>query len=192
MTRIIDLRKRIIKESIPSPVESGPVLTVSPRANQPAAKTPKEFFWEAPLSYHDPQKKYLTLAITAGLSVGAGAMFFFRQNTLTAIFMTVSALVLVLYTNKKPAISEIAINELGIAVDNQPYAYKELKSFWVDYTPGNTKELSLESKKWYLPYIKISIENQNPVELRTMLANFLPEKEHEISLTDAIGKKLGL
>lgn len=106
--------------------------------------------------------------------------------------MIVSALVLMLYTNKKPTTSEITINELGVAVDNQLYAFKELKSFWVEYAPGNVKELSLESKKWFLPYTKISIENQNPIELRTMLTNFLPEKEHEISLIDIVGKKLGL
>ncbi len=197
MPRIVDLRKQSIKESVPSPVETRPVLTVPTSTPIPArteneSLTPREFFWEAPLSYHNPKKKYLTSTITAGLLIGAGAMFFFHQNSLTAIFMIVSALVLMLYTNKKPTMSKITINELGVAVDNQLYAYKELKSFWIDYVPGNIKELSLESKKWYLPYTKISFENQNPIELRNMLTNFLPEREHEVSLIDIISKKMGL
>lgn len=191
MTRIIDLRKRIVKESIPSPVESRPVLTIPARAEN-KSPSPREFFWETSMYCAEPRKKYLSFTLTAGLLIGSGAMIFFHKNTLTAIFMFVSASVLTLYTNKKPAISQIAINELGIAIDNQLYAFKELKSFWVEYAPGNVKELSLESKKWYLPYTKISIENQNPIDLRTMLANFIPEKEHEISLIDVISKKLGL
>ena len=88
-------------------------------------------------------------------------------------------------------VREVA-NELGISIDNQPYSYKELKSFWIEYALGDIKELSLESKKWYLPYIKISIENQNPMELRAMLSNFLPEKEHEVSLIDLFAQKLGM
>lgn len=191
MTRIIDLRKRIVKEPIPPPVESGPVFTIPARAENKSTAT-REFFWKTSLFYANPKKKYLLFALAAGLLIGAGVMIFFHKNTLTAILMIVSAMVLILYANKKPTKSQVAINELGITIDNRPFTYKELKSFWIEYAPGNVKELSLESKKWYLPYTKISIENQNPIELRTMLVNFLPEKEHEISLIDIVGKKLGL
>ena len=185
MPRTIDLRKKNAKLQVYSPAKTGPVLTVSPAA------LPRKFFWETTLWQNNSGKKY-AFAVIAGLLSGAGAIIFFNKNLLTAIFMIISAAVLTLYTNKKPSVSQISINESGISIDGQPYAYKELKSFWLQYTPGDAKELSLESKKWYLPYIKINIENQNPMELRAMLSNFIPEKEHEISLIDIIGKKIGL
>jgi len=72
------------------------------------------------------------------------------------------------------------------------YYYKELKSFWIDYNPNGSKELSLETRKWYLPYIKISIEEENPVGLRSFMIDFVPEKMHEPSLIDFISRKIGL
>ena len=72
------------------------------------------------------------------------------------------------------------------------YYHKDLKSFWIEYNPEWLKELSLESAKWYMPYIKVLLNEQNPVEVRALIVNFLPEKEHEISLVDHVGRKLGL
>ena len=191
MPRTIDLRNKSAEQPTLSPVKAGPVLTM-PARTENKSSFPREFFWEAPLFYHNSQKKYFAFTVIAGLFAGAGAMIFFHKNTLTVVSMIMSALVLILYTNKKSEMSQISINELGISIDNQPYSYKELKSFWIEYALGDIKELSLESKKWYLPYIKISIENQNPMELRAMLSNFLPEKEHEVSLIDLFAQKLGM
>ena len=99
---------------------------------------------------------------------------------------------LILYANKKPTISKVVVNQAGVIIDGHSYHYKELKSFWLDYNPSGLKELSLEAKKWYMPYVKISIENQNPVELRSLMINFITEKEHEKSLVDLISRKIGL
>lgn len=119
-------------------------------------------------------------------------MLFFNKDTLTAIFFILSSLVLILYSNKMPEISKVTINQTGIAVGNNLYYYRDLKSFWIHYDPGNIKELSLESKKWYVPYVKISIENSSPIHIRSLLINFIPEREHEHSLVDIVSKKIGL
>jgi hypothetical protein len=106
--------------------------------------------------------------------------------------MITASLVLILYGNQKPTISKITVNQTGILVDGNMYYYKDLKSFWIEYTPGGAKELSIESARWYMPYVKILLNEQNPIEVRSLVINFLPEQEHENSLADHIGKKLGL
>ena len=120
------------------------------------------------------------------------AMLFTNQDSLMAAFLLLASLVLVLYSNKKPEITEIVISQNGVAVGNKIYYYKDLKSFWIHYNPGEAKELSLELRKWYFPYLRILIENENPLTLRSFLIKFLPEKEHENSLVDIISRKLGL
>ena len=202
MTRIVNLRKKVYKnETAPAvkteqfsvePEKPKQVIetTAAPAPEKPVESS-KKIEWEAPSFYYNPQKKYLTL-IVIGLFCGAGAMLFYRMDTLTAIFLILSSLVLILYANKKPALSKIIVSHAGVIIDDHAYYYKDLKSFWLDYEPNGPKELSLEARKWYMPYVKVSIENQNPVEIRSLMINFIAEREHEKSLVDLISRKMGL
>jgi|SRR3989344_3708847 len=169
MNQIVDLRKKIEKKE----------------------EKIARFEWEAPSFYYNPQKKYLALVVII-LLCSAGVIIFYRMDTLTAILLILSSVVLILYANKKPTISRVVVNNTGIIIDNHTYYYKELKSFWLDYHPNGLKEISLEARKWYMPYVKISIENQNPLEIRSLIINFVTEKEHEKSLIDLISRKIGL
>jgi hypothetical protein len=201
MTRIVDLRKKTEKkESIPViekvSLVKKEVREIKEKAPTPIITTPlsekdSRFEWEAPSFYYNPQKKYLALVVIL-LFCGAGALLFYNQDALTAIFLILSSLVIILYSNKKPTISKVIVNQAGVTIDDNAYYYKDLKSFWLDYDPNGPKELSLEAKKWYLPYVKISIENQSPAELRSLMIDFIAEKEHEKSLVDLISRKIGL
>lgn len=147
--------------------------------------------WEAPSFYYNPQKRYLYL-IEAALLAGATGLLVFKQDILTSVFLILSSLVLFLYGRQKPVLSKITVDRSGISVNDIMYYHRDLKTFWIEYSLGGPKELSLESAKWYMPYIKILLNSQNPVEVRSFLINFLPEKEHEISLVEHIGRRLGL
>ncbi len=197
MTRVVDLRKKLeTKESAPV-IEKKPLVekkikeeAPSPIVNPLPTKTDR-FEWEAPSFYHNPQKKYLAIVVTV-LFLGAGALIFYNKDILMAIFLILSSLVIILYANKQPTISRVVVSQAGVTIDDKAYNYRDLRSFWLDFDPHGLKELSLEPKKWYLPYIKISIENQGPVELRSLMVKFIAEKEHEKSLVDLISKKIGL
>ena len=197
MSKILDLRKKPApgKKFGQPPLKPGEEVAVAQKATKTTQQlSPKDsphIFWEAPSFYYNPQKRYLSVLIVA-LLTGAIALLIFKYSTLTSIFLILSSLVLLLYGNQKPTISKISVNQSGILVDDIMYNYKDLKSFWIEYNPGGPKELSIESAKWYMPYVKILLNNQNPVELRSLIISFLPEKEHENSLIDHIGRKLGL
>ena len=202
MARIVDLRK--LKKKVEEPPKKiGEPLIVPQKSELTTpdvvttsgvpepVKSPLRFEWEAPSFYYNPQKKYLALVVIA-LMAGAAALLFYDRDMLLAIFLMLSSLVLVLYTNKKPDMSKISVDQTGISINNRVYYYKELKSFWIDYNPHGLKELSLEAKKWYLPHIKVSLEQEDPLELRSLMINFVPERVHEQSLVDHIARKLGL
>lgn len=197
MAHLVDLRKQKNKaEEPPKKIEEPLVVPASePETVEPVktdkAKSPPRFDWEAPSFYYNPQKKYLSLLVMA-LMAGAAALLFYARDTLLAIFLMLSSLVLVLYANKKPDMSKISIDQMGISINDRMYYYKELKSFWIDYSPNGPKELSLEARKWYLPHIKVSLEKEDPLELRSLMINFVPERVHEQSLVDYIARKLGI
>ncbi len=190
MVKILDLRNKQKNPVVKQPIKILPKKEIAPVKVASNQDRP-ELSWEAPSFYFNPQKKYLALLVIA-LALGGGAMLFFSKDRLTAIFMLLSSSVLVLYSNKKPEVSKIRIDQAGITIGDVLYYYKDLKSFWIHYDPGNIKELSIESRRWYLPYVKVSIENKNPLIIRSLLVNFLAEKEHEHSLVDIIARKIGL
>lgn len=199
MAKILDLRKKParIPQSLQRrgeeiKVDKKLAVALPDEVNlAPEKRKELEIFWKAPSFYYNPQKKYLSLIVIA-LLAGAAALLIFKYDTLTSIFLILSSLVLLLYSKQKPIISKIIVDQSGISVDGVTHYYKDLKSFWIEYNPGGSKELSLESAKWYMPYIKVLLNGQNPVEVRSLMVNFLPEKEHENSLVDYIGRKLGL
>ena len=188
MSKILDLRKgraKIQKDPQKQKEEVKVVEKVFVENKNP------QISWEAPSFYYNPQKRYLSL-VMAALIVGATALIIFKRDTLTSIFLMLASVVLLLYSKQKPTVSKIIVGQTGVLVDDIMYHYKDLKSFWIEYNPGGPKELSLESAKWYMPYVKVLLSGQNPVEVRSLIVNFLPEKEHENSLVDHIGRKLGL
>ena len=196
MPQVLDLRKKaqqkIQQKRAFKKDPASTVLEVGAKTN-PLSEihSPPQIQWQAQSFHFNPQKRYLSLIIAA-LTTGGVAMLFLHKDTLTAIFLLLSSLVLMLYSNKRPEISKITINQVGIEIGEIIYYYKDLKSFWINYEPGSFKELSLESRKWYLPYVKVSIDNKNPLVIRSLLINFLAEKEHEHSLVDIIARRIGL
>jgi len=191
MAQLLDLRKKPKKENITKEQQIKIVRKETDTTPPLSGPTAPQISWTAPSFYFNPQKKYLSLVVIALAAAGIG-MLVWNRDTLTAIFMLLSSLVLILYSNKKPEVSKINIDHRGIEVGETLYTYKDLKSFWIHYDPGNLKELSIESRKWYMPYVKVSIEDKNPLVIRSLLVNFLPEKEHEHSLVDIIARKIGL
>ena len=193
MPKILNLRKKGVPQThkIISQPPHKPRKEIKFAEKVSAENQSPQISWEAPSFYYNPQKRYLSLVIGA-LLAGAVALLIFRYDALTSVFLILSSLVLLLYSKQKPIISKIIVNQSGISVDDIVYHYKELKSFWIEYNHGGPKELSLESAKWYMPYVKVLLNDQNPIEVRSLVINFLPEKEHENSLVDHIGRRLGL
>jgi len=185
MTKVIDLRQKRGKTS------QRTIFVVKKSVTPPTQNQPPRIVWEAPSFYFNPQKRYLSMVIIALVSAG-GSMLLFSGDMLMAIFLLLSSLVLILYSTKRPEISKIMIDPRGITIGDATHHYKDIRSFWLHYDPGNLKELSLELKKWYMPYVKVSIADKNPLIIRSILVNFLPEKEHEHSLVDIIARKIGL
>ena len=94
---------------------------------------------------------------------------------------------------RKPREIEYEINPVGIRVGEILHRYGEIVSFWIEYDPAlEIRELSIQLKKWYMPYIKIPLTEQNPVRLRLALLEFLPEIEHKDTLVEILARKLGI
>jgi len=148
--------------------------------------------WSGPLYIHRPDMKIIVV-VSLTLFAIAALMQIFQKNIITTIFFGLLGVVILIRAGKKPEVVDFEINPLGIKVGERLYGFREIKSFWIEYDPAlDIRELSLQLKKWYHTYVKIPIYEQNPVQLRLVLLNFLPEVEHKDTLADTVSRRLGL
>lgn len=182
LRRIIDLRKKIA----PIP-EAG--------AKPPTEEAQGSFnsiSWSGPLTNHEPDMRVVWV-VTVTLFALAALVQIYQRNIITTVFFGLLGVMILVQARRKPTTGQVKIGASGIKINDQTHEYRDLKSFWVDYQPyQGIKELSLQSKRWYMPYIKIPIGDQNPVKIRAILIQYIPEVEHQETLADAIGRRLGL
>ena len=124
--------------------------------------------------------------------VGIGLLFLFWQNDWIAamLFWLAGALLVILGNRPRPQ-GKWEINHTGLTLNDQFNEFSNFDSFWIEYPVNGWRELSFRSKKWYYPYIKIPLNEADPLAVRRYLLNFLPEEKHTDSLVDILTRWLG-
>ncbi|MEA1979656.1 MAG: hypothetical protein U9N54_01605 [candidate division Zixibacteria bacterium] len=122
----------------------------------------------------------------------------FAISTQGYLFLGIILLYVFIYylrAKRTPLHLQIQIFEDGIQIsDNTFYEWKDIKQFWIIYEPPEVKNLYLEFKTGFKPSITISLENQNPIQVRKILLQYLmedTEKENE-SFSDGFSRLLKL
>ena len=119
----------------------------------------------------------LAAVVLLGLAIYQGSFLF-------GVLVLVGWFTVVLYAVRPPRTLKFHLTERGVLIEKTLYPWQSLKSFWVFYNPPLHKDLSLESKKAFMPYIKIPLGKTEPVKVREIVIKFLPEIEQEESLID--------
>ena len=171
-------------------VETKKSRSASPASRQDGPKTniPTRIEWATPeFTKHKKNKQWFVLPALAALAIIIVAILL--KNVLLVVATILAAFVVYIYALKEPRKIKSSISGKGIQVDKRLYKFEDLKSFWIFYDPLEIKEISLRSKKTFVPYIKIPLGNQDPVEVRKLLLKFLPEKKHKESRIDELARK---
>jgi len=145
--------------------------------------------WTTPeFEYHNKSKNWFIIT-----GIIAGILFLiaiFTKNFLFGLLIGISYFLITTYSMKKPDDIKVSIIPKGIKINKALYDFDNLRSFWIFYDPPKIRELSLRSKKMVMPYIKIPLGGQNPVEVRKVLIKYLPEKKHKESTIDNLARNL--
>lgn len=124
-------------------------------------------------------------------AIGLALLVFsvFTKNPLFAFIIVIGWALFFYRARLKPAILEAAVTEDGVEAGKDFYSYDDLKNFWVIYKPP-AKMLYLSFKSALRPVLGITLDEANPVQIRTQLRRYLEEdlaKEDEAA-SDAIGR----
>ena len=150
--------------------------------------------WEFP----EFKKTKKTTGWYIGMAILVGALVAFSIATQNYLFLIIIALFVIIYvlrSRREPTILNIQITEDGIGIGPQTfYEWKDVKSFWIIYEPPEVKNLYLDFKTGLRTSITISLENQNPLQIRKILLEYIledTEKENE-TFSDGLHRTLKL
>ncbi len=110
------------------------------------------------------------------------------DNLLLSILIILFGFTFFLFEKKQPQTITFAVTKEGIFIHDHIRPYDSLESFWIEYEPEGTQEISFKNNQLFLPYIKIPLIKTDPVKLRKCLTKFIPEKEHRHNLDDFLEK----
>lgn len=108
-----------------------------------------------------------------------------------AAFVLLAFVVLWAYVKRGPRQIACKIGEEGVRAGETVYPYSDIKSFWI-FERGETRDLSLETKSVFSPYLNLPLGDTDPEKVRGLLLQFIPETEHKELATDQIARSLGL
>ena len=135
---------------------------------------------------HDPYTVGKKFYLFSTIFLAAIVIYALVSNSpIMAIVFILIGIVGYAFLKKEPQTINFSINADGIIAGNEIYEFEDLKSFWIFYDPPHEKILSLQSKGKFTPHIHIPIGNENPVKIREILIDFIPEEKQEHTLVDA-------
>lgn len=150
------------------------MITYPPEVLDALITTQDTFVWEAPEypKYDRSKSWYLIMTLVAIFFV---AYAIWTANFLFAFIVLLSAIILVLVGNKDPNRVLVQIGDHGIVWNGKFYPFQELENFSVVYQPPYSKILYVEHGGFIRPRLRISLEEQNPLDIRNHLLRYVPE-----------------
>jgi len=149
--------------------------------------------WEIPeFTKHERKASwfiYFSIALVALL-----AYSYYTANPLFAIIIVLFVIIFFATERGKPKTLVFAITPDGIMIANKLMAWRSLQNFYIIYYPPRIKNLYFQPKNSLRSVVNIPLETQNPVEIRQLLLQFLPEdlQKEEIPTSEGISHLLKL
>jgi hypothetical protein len=145
--------------------------------------------WE--FSEHEKHQRSKVWYLIFGIIIVALFTYaYFDANPLLALIVILGMVTFIVSEFRGPDIHNCVITEDGLILGAVFYGYDEIKNFYIIFQPPKVKMLYIEPKGIWRQRVGIPLESQDPVAIRELLLEFLPEdmdKEDEPA-SDFIGR----
>lgn len=111
-------------------------------------------------------------------------------NYLFAFILVLIAFIVYVQKHADPELVEFAITSKGIVIGKNAYPFKDIKNFWILYDPPVVKKLYFCFRRAIVPRIMVPLEDQNPLQVRDFLLQFLEEdlEQEEEPISEIFGR----
>jgi hypothetical protein len=147
--------------------------------------------WSAPEYLHKEHSNdwFWTIGLVA--IVGCLAAIWF-ESYLFAIFIFISGLSLIMFAGKKPQIFEFTIDNKGLKVNKEDFAWKDIKSFNIkDLEDNEYNKLLIETTKNFIPIYTFLIPKDITDQATDEILKLIKKSEIDESRTIQFAEKVG-
>src|SRR3990167_355182 len=106
---------------------------------------------------------------------GSLAIYSIVVDNFIFLFLIILFVLVIFISHRNASKMEFKITQDGIMVGNKFYPYKDIEKFWIIYQPPYAKTLYFHIKSFFNPRLPIPLEQQNPVHIRKILLDYIPE-----------------
>lgn len=146
--------------------------------------------WEAEEYEHIPKKRWWFAALGLITFLLAGGAIYL-ENYFFSVFIIGSGITLALFARRRPEKVRFSITSEGLEIGHRLHAFENLSSFWIFFDPPLFKELSVESKKMFMPRLRLPLGDVSQEAVRGALSQFLPEEKQEESFIALLARIVG-
>lgn len=150
------------------------MITYAPEVQQSLITLQDRFVWET-VSHEKYERSPQWYAIMGVVSLFLLAYAIWNTNFLFAFLILLTDILLILGYKQDPHAILIQIGDHGVVIDGSLHLYQDLSDFAIIYNPPYVKTLYLTRKDGFNPTVRVLLEEQNPVEIRGHLMQFLAE-----------------
>ncbi len=147
--------------------------------------------WKFP-EYTQHQRSTLWYMVVGLVFVFVFIYSFLTANFLFVVFLILFGLIIFLHFKRIPMEVDFKIFEDGLMLGLNFYEWSEIKDFRLVYRPPETKRIYFDLKNALASEISAPLEEQDPIEIRKILKNYLEEDldRPEETLIDSLNRWL--
>jgi len=131
--------------------------------------------WEFP-EYEEQNRSAAWYIFAVPIAIALLVWALWTKNYLFAVIIIVSTVLLLRQQRTKPERLRFSLTEDGVDVHGRHfYSFRDLQNYWLAYEPPEVKRLYFSFKAGFRPRLAISLEDVNPLTVREVLSQYLPE-----------------
>ncbi len=132
------------------------------------------FNWKFP-EYTQRERGLLWYIVVGLIFIFVFIYSFLSGNFLFIVFLILFGLIIFLHFKRVPMEVDLKIFEDGLMLGLNFYEWQEIKSFRLVYKPPEIKRVYFDFKSVLAPEISAPLEEEDPIEIRKILKNYLEE-----------------
>ncbi len=164
-------------------VENGPEPRGVPLPSIPAVE------WSASEYIAHEKSAGWYAAFFAGGGLLVVIVFAVTRDYLASLVVLLACAAISVYAGRKPATNRYIVDEKGVKVEEKFHPYSEFRSFSI-VEEGGIDSIWLKSLKRFSPPVVMYFSPEDGDRIIDVIANFLPNEEHELDAIDRFSKRM--
>lgn len=143
-------------------------------------------YWEAPeYEYKEKSVAWYWMSLFAAIALIVIALW--AKNFLFAIFVVITELVLLYFSNRFPKVWSFRIDGKGLHIgDSKVFPFEQIKAFDIHEFDDEYKELVLRVTSKITPHVKIFVFHDDIKAIEERIGKFCQKEEIPVSLVDSL------